>query len=70
MTAPAKFVAAPVVADMYGVDVQTVRAWARKGLIPAFKPGGKVNSHFRFRLSAIEADIERREKAQRLGKVA
>lgn len=62
------FLDVPAVAQMYGVDVQTIRAWARKGLIPAFKPGGKVNSHFRFRLSAIEADIERREKAQRLGR--
>lgn len=58
------------VAEMYGADAETIRRWTRTGQIPGFKVGPGRNSPYRYRLSAIEADQARREKAMAAGRTA
>lgn len=43
------------VADQLGWHPETVRQKARRGELPAMKPGGGRNSGYRFRQSSIDA---------------
>ena len=57
-------------AELYGADPETIRRWARTGTIPGFKVGKGRNAPYRFRRTALEADMTRREKAMAAGRVA
>lgn len=57
------FVAARKVAELAGVSAETVRDWTRRGLIPAYRPGGR---EYLYVWSEVEAAI----KATRVGTLA
>ena len=57
-------------AELYGVDPETIRRWARTATIPGFKVSKGRNAPYRFRRAALEADMTRREKAMAAGRVA
>lgn len=57
-------------AEFFGVDPETIRRWTRSGTIPGFKVGKGRNAPYRFRRTALEADMTRREKAMAAGRVA
>lgn len=58
------------VAELYGLDPETVRRMTRTGEIPGFKVGKGRNSPYRYRLASLEADMTRREKAMKDGRQA
>lgn len=50
-----ELVTAEVIAEQFGVTVQTVNDWVRRGRIPCIRPSRKV---VRFRLDDVERAIE------------
>lgn len=57
------FVAARQIAERCNVSAETVREWTRRGLIPAYRPGGR---EYLYVWSEVEAAI----KATRVGTLA
>lgn len=55
------------VAEYLGMHPETVRQRARRGELPAFKSGPGPRASYRFRKAAIDAEILRREAAQKRG---
>ena len=52
----------PEAARYLGVHVETVRNWARKGVIPAAKLGNRGG--FRFRREELDRSLEERRKVR------
>jgi excisionase family DNA binding protein len=63
MSASEGWLRTPEAARYLGVHVETVRNWARKGVIPAAKLGNRGG--FRFRRDDLDRFLEDRRKVRR-----
>ena len=61
MESVSQLVPASVIADRYGVSVETVVRWARERRVPCVRPSRRV---LRFRIDEVDAALTRPARAE------